>query len=359
MLYLLVQLHMPSKGLCQTSNAHIQYMANVDSLVSQVMKRYDIPGLSVGIVKNGERLVAKGYGIGSVKKPFPVTESTSFHTASVSKLFTALAVMRLVQDGKLTLEDSVFRLLPDLRYKNPLARQITVRSLLNHTSGIPDLLSYNWSAHNQAEDALETYMLRKRFRLKNPPHTAFHYSNLGYDLLGFLVEKVSGVKFEVYVKENVLVPGQMPNADFRYFEIPDSVKARPHSKKRIGKTIYERKVYPYTREHSPSSTLIASASELANWMTAFLQSLNEGTYSSAYRSMISASTQHSSRIGLGFQLYNVHNKSAIGHYGGDKGFRSYLVMLPTEGIGVVVLSNCDYNEDFRQELAHEILKMTL
>jgi len=151
----------------------------------------------------------------------------------------------------------------------------------------------------------------------------------------------------------------MSNSDFRYFKIADSIKTSPHSKKVISKKIYERKIYPYTREQAPSSTLNSSANDLSKWMISFLKSSNSLSTEKSFKSISEPSFQPYPYIGLGFQLSKLNKEKTIGHYGGDKGYRSYLIMVPEKRIGLVLLANCDYDEDFRQEILHPIVKLML
>ena len=182
---------------------------------------------------------------------------------------------------------------------------------------------------------------------------------MAYDILGYVIEKVSGSTFDDYLKENVLNKNGMYNSDFRYFKIHDSLKTSPHSKRWVTNNIYERKTYPYTREHAPSSTLNSSSKDLSKWMISFLQALGDSDLNNRISTMIEPSFSSNPFIGLGFQLNDFNSKKTIGHYDGDKGFRSYLIMIPDEKIGLVLLANCDYNEDFRQEIIHPIAALML
>ncbi len=329
----------------------------VDSIIINKMNEYDIPGLSIGLVRNDSILYAKGYGFKSIKKDYPVTETSIFHTASISKLFTAEAVMKLVNQKIISIDDKLVDILPELKFDDKRSQMITIKNLLNHTSGIPDIYNYNWQNNNQADTSLKEYVLGLDLKLNSEPSTAYHYSNLAYDILGFVIEKVSGLSFDDYLKENILNKTGMYSSDFRYFKIPDSLKTVPHSRKRLTKNIFERATYPYTREHAPSSTLNSSSRDLSNWMISFLQSLKN--LESINQSMIQPSFNSNPHIGLGFQLNTISSKKVIGHYGGDKGFRSYLIMIPEANLGLVLLANCDYDEDFRQEIIHPIAKLML
>ena len=343
-------------------NLHAQKTPNpftvrVDSIVKGNMNKYNIPGLAIGVVKDGLIIHAKGFGVRDINTKKPVSENTIFHTASISKLFTATAIMELVAQNKLSLEDKVVDLLPELKYKDDRVKQITIKNLLNHSAGLPDVNNYHWKKNNQAENSLEKYIRNLNLSLISSPSTEYHYSNLGYNILGLVIEKVSQSSFEDFVKENILEKSGMHESDFRYFEIDETLKTLPHSKSRLTKKIYTRKNYPYTREQAASSTLNASAKELSKWMVSFLETLNEPD--NKYSAMTIPSFEPYPYIGLGFQLSQIDGHKTIGHYGGDKGYRSYLLMIPDKDIGLVLLANCDYNEDFRQEILHPIARWLL
>lgn len=327
----------------------------LDEVVVKYMKELDLPGIAIGIVKDGEPYYAKGYGYASMKEGKRVTAATTFHTASISKVFTALAIMRLRDKNKLSLEQTLIETLPDLAYANDETREITLHQLLNHTSGLPDVQGYDWPSAKSDELALENYFGKMVLKTQASPGTEIQYSNLGYDLLGLVVAKVSGESFEDYVEQEILRPAGMSVSNFRYFRLDPENTARPYTKNLLG-AIVPQKVYPYNREHAPSSTLNTSAEDMTRWMANFLRRLPK---EASLMEMIRPSTESGDWIGLGFQRFDVQGKRGIGHFGGDRGFRSYLLMLPEEGIGIVVLGNCDYEEDFRQLIAGGLLQQLL
>ncbi len=149
-----------------------------------------------------------------------VTENTIFHTASISKLFTAVAIMQLAQEGQLALDDRLSDILPELSYSDNKVENITLKQMLNHTSGIPDVNNYSWSNNNQADSSLKDYILGLNLKLESPPSTEYLYSNLAYDILGYVIEKTSGSTFEDYVKANILNPSGMSNSDFGILKYP-------------------------------------------------------------------------------------------------------------------------------------------
>ena len=327
----------------------------VDSIVIAKMNQYNIPGLSIGIVKQGEILYTKGYGVRSIETLEYVTENSVFHTASISKLFTAAAIMHLIEQNTISLDTKLIEVIPDLKYTDNRIKEVTIKNLLNHTSGLPDINNYHWGKNNTTKDALKNYVLSKKLSLDFAPSSEFQYSNLTYDILGLVIENVSGIPFEDFLQKELLIKSGMSNSDFRYFKIQDDLKTSPHSKQRLGDKIYKRKVYPYTREHAPSSTLNASAKDISQWMIYFLEDLALSESISKYSEMIVPSFDAYPYIGLGFQLNKIGEDKTIGHYGGDKGFRSYLLMVPEKEIGVVLLGNCDYEEDFRDEVVYGVL----
>lgn len=243
-----------------------------------------------------------------------------------------------------------------MQYKDVRVKDIKLKNLLNHTSGLPDINNYHWDNNNQSDTSLREFVLGLNLKLDYKPSSEYQYSNLAYDLLGYVIEIISGSTFDDYLKENILNRSEMYSSDFRYFKIRDSLKTSPHSKRWVTNKIYERETYPYTREHAPSSTLNSSSKDLSKWMIHFLQNLVD---SNANSKMIESTFDPYPYIGLGFQLSEINSKKAIGHFGGDKGFRSYLVMIPEERIGLVLLANCDYDEDFRQEILLPISKLML
>lgn len=336
-----------------------QFRKTVDSIVMRKMDQYTIPGLAIGIVQDDAILYTKGYGVRKIGSDSLVSEQSIFHTASISKLFTAMAVIHLADQGKLSIDDKLLDIIPDLQYADERVKEITIKHLLNHTSGLPDIKTYHWANNNQAENSLREYVLGLKLKALSASSSEFHYSNLAYDILGYVVEIVAGVTFEDYVETYILRPFGMANSDFRYFRVPKIARVAPHSRRWTSKKVYIRKTYPYTREHAPSSTLNASSEDLAKWMVSFLQEIHNEATSSPYADMLIPSSAVYPNIGLGFQLYEIEGYKAVGHFGGDQGFRSFLMMIPEQKIGLVVLGNCDYEEDYRQEIIMPIARLML
>jgi CubicO group peptidase (beta-lactamase class C family) len=195
-------------GVFLANGVFASALEEVDALVRAEMARQKAPGVAIAIVSKGEVLAAKGYGLANVEHNVAVTERTIFQSGSVGKQFTATAVMLLVENGKIALDDSITKYFSDA----PAAwQQVTVRHLLTHTSGIPN---YTDSAMDYRRDLSEDQHVQMAYELKLEfePGTRWSYSNTGYVLLGVLIHKVSGHFYGDVLAERVFAPLGMKTA---------------------------------------------------------------------------------------------------------------------------------------------------
>jgi CubicO group peptidase (beta-lactamase class C family) len=182
-------------------------LEEIDRFVSTEMSRQQIPGMAVAVVKNGEVMVAKGYGSASLEHEVPVTAHSIFQSGSVSKQFTAAAIMLLEEQGKLRLDDQIARYLPRTKAQ---WGSITVRHLLTHTSGIPEYEDEVDTRRDYSERELTEFVgLLPR---TSPPGDKFEYSNSGYLLLGIVIRTVTGKFHADFIRENILEPLGMTTA---------------------------------------------------------------------------------------------------------------------------------------------------
>jgi len=322
----------------------------IDSLIQRKQRAYEIPGIAVSIVHEDTILYNKGFGIADVNNKHVVDQNTVFHTASISKLFTAQAVVELVNQNRFALDDHIGSLLPEFKMADQRYKEITVRQLLNHTAGLPDVVDYDWSNNPAEPDVLKKYISGfSTKKLKSDPGKEFYYSSMGYDLLGYLVERISAEPFALYMQRTILQPASMIHSGFDYHKISQALVASPHTKSLSG-TVVTRKTYPFNPAHAPSSTLNSSSTELAKWIMNFL-AMQE------HLSVMTTPSSNHTFIGLGWFIGKIDQEKTLYHFGGDRGFRSYLIILPERKMGLVLLANCDYDEDFRQEILHGIIRV--
>lgn len=316
----------------------------LDPYLEAAIAAHDIPGLTIAVVRDGEVAYEQAFGVESLDTGEPLSSNHLFHFASVSKPFVATAVMQLVEQGKVELDQKVTHYLPYFELADPAYQEITVRQMLDHTSGMPDVEDYEWDKPQTDDGAAERYVrsLSSEEMIGSPGDQCV-YSNMAFDTLGDLIAKVSGQPFEDYVKENILAPLGMTESDFLYPRTREELRTRGHIWDR-GPAVSEH--YPYNRRHAPSSTLNSSAAEMTRWLQA---NLNRGELDgrriledASYDVLWEPSSQMGrSEVGLSWFLREIDGVRTVSHSGGDTGYASYLVLLPDEHAGFVVVSNYD------------------
>jgi CubicO group peptidase (beta-lactamase class C family) len=193
------------------------------------MKEQHIPGVGVAVVRDGKLILARGYGLANVELATPVSPETVFEAGSITKQFVAAAIMLLAQDGKLKLDDSIGRYFPEA---SPATRTVTIRNLLTHTSGIPDVSDGTSETsgavgvvdfHREySESQLASAYLAQP--LESEPGTKWSYCNACYDLLGFLIHRVSGQFYGDFLRQRIFAPAGMRTA--RVFSQADIIPNR-------------------------------------------------------------------------------------------------------------------------------------
>ena len=334
-------------GIASAQEINSTIEEKIESILHKTMHSYQIPGLAIGIVKDNKIVYAEGFGVKNLKTKEPVTVTSLFHMASVSKPFSATSIMQLVERGKMDLDAPVVRYLSYFKIDDERYKDITVRQMLGHVSGMPDVRDYQWDKPEYDDRALERYVrsLGNR-RLIAEPGEKFSYSNMAFEVLGDLIAKVSGISFEDYVKENILNPLEMKESTFLRKKVNPELATSPHRRK-LEAIVSD--VYPYHRAHAPSSTLHSNVLEMCNWAIA---NMNKGLFEGkrilepkSYDMLwepAKLNNGNSASVGLSWFIRNFRGNLMISHSGGDVGYRTNFVMLPKKSIGVVVLSNCDF-----------------
>jgi len=332
----------------QRSDAALQ--TRIETTVRRAMEQRHITGLAVGVIKNGRVIYSKGFGVYKLGGQKPITTRSIFHMASVTKLFTATAVMQLAARGKLNLNAHITDYLPYFHLRDERYKSITVRQMLRHTSGMPDVDDYGWDRPEYDAGALERYVRSlMNLPMNAAPGQRFEYSNIAFDVLGDLVAKVSGESYEDYVRRYILAPLRMMHSTLLLREVDAGQLTTPHVSDQQG-NITVSEVFPYSRIHAPSSTLYSNVEEMNRFALANLnlgqlggrRILKASSYEQMWR--LPAGVENSEefpfgKVGLGWFVYKYRGHRFVGHAGADIGFNTFLLLAPDERSGVVVMGN--------------------
>lgn len=334
--------------------AHVsRYKTELQPLLEEFLRKQRVPGFTIVVVERLRVAYSYSFGVTDALNPKPVTNRSLFHMASVTKPFTATAVMQLVQRRKIDLDAPAAAYLPYFKVQGRHASAVTVRRMLTHESGLPDVLDYQWGDPHDDAGAPERYVRSLRgLRLGFRPGSGFRYSNIGYDILGDLVCKASGKSYDDYVYDHILAPLGMTDSTLLLRKANRGRMALGHVVDSAGEPGAST-VYPYNRAHSPSSGLISSARDMTRWVVA---NLNRGSIrrrhilrASAYDAMWKSTRElpdpesgRGTSVGLGWFLKSHRGNPLVTHSGGDIGFLSDMALLPERGIAVVWMSNCDW-----------------
>jgi CubicO group peptidase (beta-lactamase class C family) len=315
---------------------------NVDLL----MKQYDGagPGASLLVVRDGKPIVRRSYGLADVEGNVAATPETNFRLASVTKQFTATAILLLMQDGKLTLDDRVRKWLPSL----PAALDsVTITHLLTHTSGIVDYEDVMPKGTTvQVHDADVLRLLESQDSTYFKPGSKYQYSNSGYSLLSLIVERASGMSFARFLNERIFVPLGMTHT-VAHQEGISTVANRA-----FGYTMKDGK---WTRKDQSTTSAVlgdggiySSIDDLAKWDAALYDSrlLNDASRNLAFSPHI-ATDQPDVKYGFGWRI----SGETLWHSGETSGFRNVIVRYPTRRLTVVILTNRDNPQPYKTALA--------
>jgi len=333
----------------------------IDSLLASSFTS-DAPGGAVMVIQNGKIVHKKGYGLADVENGTPITTDTVFHLGSVGKQFTAMGIMMLVEQGLLNYDDSISSHLPELRWTGD---EVTVRRLLHHTSGI---LGYDDS--DEIYDALLASadlptndnllsVLAKVGDFQSDPGEEYSYSNTGYDVLGALIERVSGQTYSAFMNDKIFRPLGMTHT----FAMPNSQRLNG---KNVASSYYFEDGEPWAYEPDPLDMLSGSGSIYSTVGDMFLfdQALytdalvSQETLAEAFISGV-LNNGEETEYGFALDLGEYAGETYVAHSGAWLGFESYYLRFPERNLSVVILLNLDYLETGAEGLAFEIADLYL
>jgi CubicO group peptidase (beta-lactamase class C family) len=346
LVFSLVLVSIPVRALdAQTLSARV---TAVDSEIKMLIKRTGIVGLSVAVVSDQDTIFEKGYGYANIFRNIAASAGTLYRVASITKLFTSLSIMVLQDRGLIDIDEPVDIYLPEF---TPASRgqstgKVTVKHLLTHTSGLP--VSLGRAAF---DDLLE---IVKGTRLLFKPGTRFLYSNLGYNVLGKLIERVTNTRYTAFEREEILGFLDMNDSFFWTGKEEKTVamgyEIKDHSAVEAGHTAYISDI--------PSASLCSSVRDLGNYLKFLFQDgtfhdqtlLGRGVLDEMMR-------EHAYSRGLGFSIYSsgTNGERIVGHSGSTRGYTGFVVADPGAKIGVVILTNTDDVVYEVQSLARRIL----
>ncbi|HRD01600.1 MAG TPA: serine hydrolase [Candidatus Saccharicenans sp.] len=352
--------------------ARVSLPPNLDELVARVMKTFEVPGLSLAIVKDGQVLLAEGYGVKKLGEPAPVDAQTLFGIASNSKLFTAVALGTLVDEGKIDWNGRVVDYLPEFMMYDPyVTREMTVKDLLCHRSGLGlgagDLMF--WPATN-----LTRQEILGRVRFIKPAYSfrsTYAYSNLMFVVAGELLEKVTGLPWEDYVQDKIQKRVGMMYSNTRCSLVAEASNvAWPHAPVE-GQV---RAIKPYLPDNiNPAGGINSCAEDMAKWMLLLLNKgkLSDGSQLISEKVMneitsmqtpipiskpaseLAAAVMNFNGYGLGVRLRDFRRHQVVTHTGGLAGYVSQVWLMPEIGLGITILTNQESGEAY-QSLTYEI-----
>jgi CubicO group peptidase (beta-lactamase class C family) len=344
---LLVLSHLGCSPEPSTSSSASNLSAKLDQEIGRVFSESKAPGLAVGVVKDQKLVYAKGFGVTNLKTGGEITTRTLFHMASVTKPFVATAIIQLLEQNKLALEDPVVKYLPYFELQDERYATLTIRQFLTHSSGMPDVEDYRWDEPEYDEAALERFVRSLTDReLLFEPGEKFAYSNMAFEVLGDLIAKVSGHTFGDYIKEQILLPLGMNDSSILIRDVDPALLANGHVQGEGEKTQVTDH-YAYNRRHGPSSTLHSNVIDMSRWAIANLNKgelggkriLEESSYELLWKPAMEVGGSSERHVGLSWFLSETKGHQTVGHSGGDTGYGTNFVLVPNEGIAVIVLSN--------------------
>jgi CubicO group peptidase (beta-lactamase class C family) len=324
---------------------HGAFVAAVDALAADALARGPVAGLSIAVFSRGERVLAKGYGLADVESFLPATPDTSYPIASVSKHFTAALVLRLADQGRLSLDDPLARFFPDAR---PQIGVLTLRNLLDHTSG----LTRGGTAPRAAAESV-----LRRGGTARAPGEIWDYSNYNFSLLGLAIEEVTGRDYASLVRDELAAPLGLRGTG--YCEDGTGVPGRARDYLSSGRRLSPTDYWTGGRFFAGGG-LCSTVLDLV----AFERALEDGrVVSPAMLRAMRASTPLPGGIaagyGLGTRLGATAGRAKIGHTGGGQGNKAVLARYPAEDLTIAVLFNTerDHAEVTPNELEERIARL--
>lgn len=309
---------------------------STDFIVQKMMKEQKIVGLSLAVIKKGKPIVNKGYGLANAEHNMPVTAETVIRLGSVSKQFFTTAILKLQEEGKLNIEDSVHRFFPDA----PEAwRPILVKHLMSHTSGLKrESPAYD---NNKMISDLEIIKAAYPLPLDFKTGEKYQYCNLAYYMLAQIITQVSGMPWQDYIKEKLFLPAGMKNSgmtDF-YLIIPNRANGYMHKK---GVLVNAESMYAVR----PSGGFLSTSTDMILWDKVLREKnsiLKKESWELLWQPFIKTINKPESKAyyGFGWIIDERNGRKIVEHGGANTGFRAYYSRFVDDDLSIIIMTNTD------------------
>jgi CubicO group peptidase (beta-lactamase class C family) len=339
------------------SNSDNLLSAKVDQAVTQLMHEQKIPGTSLAVIRDGRVIKATGYGLANVELNVPVTPQSIFQSGSIGKQFTAAAVMMLVEDGKVGLDDSITKYFPEAP---PAWKPITIRHLLTHTSGLPDVWGetqqdeYSKGIVDSRRDYTEDDLLQRYVKLQPEfqPGDKWVYCNTGYQLLGFLIHRLTGKFHGDFIRERIFQPLGMDTA--RTISEADIVPNRSSGYVMVKGELKNQEWIAPSLNTTADGAYYMTVLDLAKWDASLYTEklLKKSSLDQMWTpAKLNSGKTYPDPYGFGWQINNANGHRVVWHAGGNQGFFVIISRYLDDRLTIVALTNLD-------EFHSDVVKMS-
>jgi CubicO group peptidase (beta-lactamase class C family) len=318
------------------------YSSDLDKIFDSVFKATE-PGGAVLIAKDGKIIYEKGFGVEDITTKKAIDNNTLFNVGSISKTFVAFGILQLAKENKLSIDDAIYKYFPDFK-DSSIAKKIKIHHLLTHSSGLPDIRNVQGDSvfYLSAKDEENWAPIKKADSLEFQPGERFNYSNPAFNGLALIIEKVSGMKWQEYIKKNIMDPAGMKTSTITDGPYPESGVS--HGYLFDGKNYFEK---DYGEEPTFAAAGNGGVWSSVNELWKYEQAIQKNVFlDSAWikrsRTVYDLSNWKDSLppfIGLCWFITKTNNEDMIGHTGSQGGFRADYVWLPEKKIFYVILCN--------------------
>ena len=334
--------------------------AQADAFVRSTMREHQIPGVVLGVARNGHLVKATGHGYANVELRVPVSTASLFQSGSVAKQITATAIMMLVTEGKIGLDDPLSKYFPESR--DSPSRDVTVRQLLTHTSGLPDIYDATGEASSgiidfrrdyTEDDLLKAYLA---VSLDFPPGDKFNYSNTGYEILGILIHRVTGEFHGDFLQRRIFRPLGMTST--RIISEEDIVPNRVAGYRIVDGKLKNQEWIAPSLNTTADGGLYTNVIDLAKWDAAlYTEKLLPRSALEQMWTPVRLNSGATYAYGFGWELDTVNGHPVVSHTGSNQGFAISISRYMRDRLTVIVLTNLDSDHSSTLEIAEAVAAM--